>query len=70
MLRASQVLARLYTSDLWTTIHVTTLISLGIVHLLSIQRIQIAPLDPSPPPKDVALNTRCIPLQDKCKARL
>ena len=65
MPQVSQALPCLYLSDLWTATHVTTLTSLGITHRLS---IQIAPLEP--PPKDVALKTRCIPLQDKCGARL
>lgn len=65
MPQASQVLPGLYLSDLWTATHVTTLTCLGITHRLS---IQIAPLEP--PPQNVALKTRCIPLQDKCEARL
>lgn len=65
MPQASQILPGLYISDLWTATHITTLISLGITHRLS---IQLAPLEASP--KNVALKTRCIPLPDTCEARL
>jgi atypical dual specificity phosphatase len=55
----------LYISDLWTATHIPTLISLGITHRLSIQ------LEPTePPPNNVALKTKYIPLQDKSEARL
>jgi atypical dual specificity phosphatase len=65
MPQASQILPCLYISDLWTATHITTIISLGITHRLS---IQLAPLEP--PPKNVTLKTKCIPLQDRCEARL